>query len=152
MKKQRGRATPPAVKNWSVTAKWQGPSQAQIVMSYERDGAVIQEELRLSRNQAGVLFLFTILPELDRADIYGYIMKIDPDQNKAVKNRSALARMLRDLREKGLIVEAKGRMYQTIKGRALWLGLEKILAPMGAGVVGDMTPSEQQKTPSEGVN
>lgn len=129
------------VRNWGVSAKWVGPKQAQVIMTHERDGRSLSEEIRISRQQAGILYLFTVLPELERSDIYEYVMKIDPDIKKDLNARNSLARSLKSLKSAGLIIETNGKkFYQTVKGRALWLGLAQVLVPLSG-----LAPSAQSE-------
>ena len=82
------------------------------------------DKIFLSRNQAGVLFLFTILPELERDQIFDYLTKIN---NGARPFKSTVSRILKLLKAHSLIIEHNKRLYQTTKGRIVWLALEQEL-------------------------
>ena len=96
-----------------------GKPEWAIVDMRGSDGST--DKIFLSRSQAGILFLFTILPELERDQMFDYLAKIN---NGTRPHKSIVSRILRLLRDHGLIVEHNKRFYQTTKGRIVWLALD----------------------------
>lgn len=104
--------------------KW----MSQTMVNLEING----ELLWLSRNQIGVLFLFTQAPELTRQEVYEYLASIwQPGEPLAgplpTKYRAAMARLLNALKMHGLIVEHEKLLYQTMKGRIVWLAVQQFI-------------------------
>jgi hypothetical protein len=109
-------------KNYQVDVAWIKPRLVRLTVRTEA-GA---EKIHLSRAQAGVLFLFTSIPELDRAAIYDWMYKIGEGQAKIGSHRAAVSRVVRLLRDHELIVETPERsLFQTFKGRVCWLAIQQ---------------------------
>ena len=86
--------------------------------------------LILSRAQCGVLHLLTVLPEINRDQIYEFMHKIGElteGEIKSQTNRSSVYRVLRLLKENGLIHESETNFYMTSRGKMIWLAVEREL-------------------------
>lgn len=108
---------------YDVEIKWFSPKLAQV--QFEVNG----EPIRLSRLQIGVLFLFTLLPELERKEIYQYLAGIwlsgEPlPKPIPTQYRNGMSRIINRLLEQGLIIEHDKRYYQTKKGRVMYMTME----------------------------
>ncbi len=88
------------------------------------------EKMSVSRLQVGLLFLFTLAPEITREECYAYLSKIWGEELPyplTSRYTTDMARRVRVMKERGLIIETGRKFYQTMKGRAVFLAIEQRL-------------------------
>jgi hypothetical protein len=108
----------PANRTIKVDIQWRGPTQIRL--------KVDDLSIQLSRLQVGVLSLFSFLSEVSREDMYEYLAKIwGKDITRPInkKYRMTMWRLLKRLKEHGLIIEHEQKFYRTMRGQAVWMAI-----------------------------
>ena len=104
---------------------------------------------------AGILFMFTVNPEIYRDEIYESVWNIPPDAPKPKGYIVQLSNLIKLMIKRGLIREIKVGdsksdrvIHQTFKGRAVWLFIAKMLSTPNNALVPDAIGKRQDSIAS----